>query len=100
MLDINLIREKPDMVKENLARRKDPEKLALVDGLFKKDAEWRDSKYKLQLLQQERNKITREIAAMKKEGKDIKDKVKEMQELPDKVKVEEERVATLKAEID
>jgi len=41
MLDIKLIREKPDYVRENLKRRGDPEKLEMLDRLIECDREWR-----------------------------------------------------------
>ena len=100
MLDINLIRNDPETLRKNLERRKDPDKLKLLDDLIDKDKEWRDAKFNLQKLQQGRNAVTKEIAMLKKEGKDIQDKLKEMKELPEKVKKEEERVENLKQEID
>ena len=40
MLDINIIRENPNAVKENLKRRNNPEYIGLLDELIKKDKEW------------------------------------------------------------
>jgi seryl-tRNA synthetase len=91
MLDINLIREKPELVKKNLERRKDPEKLKLLDELIKTDEEWRKLKTQSDSLRSERNKISEQINQAKKEGKDIKAILKKAKEVPEKIKKIEEK---------
>jgi len=91
MLDINLIREKPELVRKNLERRKDPEKLKLLDELIKTDAEWRKLKSQSDNLRNERNKISESINAAKKQGKDVKELLKKAKEIPDKIKKIEEK---------
>jgi seryl-tRNA synthetase len=71
MLDIKLIREKPDFVRENLARRGDPEYLRMLDELIECDKLWRQKLTKLNELRQKRNRITAEIALAKKRGEDV-----------------------------
>src|SRR3972149_3524434 len=100
MLDIALIRENPGIERENLARRKDSDKLALFDMLVAADTAWRAGKYVLQDLQKRRNDITREVGRLKKAGEDASAVLAEMKELPDKVKSGEEHVAHLKSELD
>jgi seryl-tRNA synthetase len=99
MLDIKLIRENPEIVKKNLERRRDTEKLKWLDDLIKKEEEYRKLLQKSQELRHKRNIITSEITKLKKQGKDIKVKVKEAKELPDKIKKIEERVNSLKEKI-
>jgi seryl-tRNA synthetase len=62
MLDIRLIREKPDFVRERLATRGGGDE-AKIDELLLIDAERRKSETELQHLQSERNRLSREIGA-------------------------------------
>ena len=62
MLDIRLIREKPDFVRERLAMRGDGDE-ARIDDVLRIDAERRKSETELQRLQSERNRLSKEIAA-------------------------------------
>ncbi|MEM4713171.1 MAG: serine--tRNA ligase, partial [Candidatus Bathyarchaeia archaeon] len=70
MLDIKLIREKPELVRENLKRRCEPEFLRMVDGLIECDKLWRQHLTRLNDLRRERNRITMEIASLKKRDVD------------------------------
>ncbi|MEM1563124.1 MAG: serine--tRNA ligase [Candidatus Bathyarchaeia archaeon] len=70
MLDIKLIREKPELVRENLQRRGEPEFLRMLDELIECDKLWRQHLTRLNDLRRERNRITMEIASLKKKGLD------------------------------
>jgi len=70
MLDIKLIRENPELVRENLKKRGEPEFLKMLDELIECDRLWRQRLTKLNDLRRERNRITMEIAALKKRGAD------------------------------
>jgi seryl-tRNA synthetase len=70
MLDIKLIRENPEFVKNNLAKRGNPENLKMLDELIVVDREWRKDLTKLNELRHDRKLVTGEIAALKKAGKD------------------------------
>ena len=71
MLDIRLVREKPDFVKERLAMRGGSGE-AKIDELLKIDNERRKNETALQQLNAERNKLSKEIGAKRsrKEGSD------------------------------
>src|SRR6195256_6549368 len=71
MLDIRLVREKPDFVKERLATRGGGGE-AKIDELLKIDNERRKNETALQQLNAERNKLSKEIGAKRsrKEGSD------------------------------
>jgi seryl-tRNA synthetase len=71
MLDIKLIRENPSFMRENLARRGDPENLRMLDELIECDKLWRQHLTRLNELRRERNRITAQIAEAKKKGGDI-----------------------------
>ena len=62
MLDIRLIREKPDFVRERLAARGDGDE-ARIDEVLRIDADRRKSETELQQLQSERNRLSKEIGA-------------------------------------
>ena len=71
MLDIKLIRENPELIRRNLERRHDPEKLRLLDALIEDDARWREQVTEVNRLRRRRNEISSEIAKVKKEGGDV-----------------------------
>jgi seryl-tRNA synthetase len=64
MLDIRLIREKPEFVRERLATRGGGDE-ARIDDVLKVDAERRKAETELQQLQAERNRLSKEIGAKK-----------------------------------
>src|SRR5215831_7318099 len=67
MLDIRLIREKPDFVRERLATRGGGDE-SKVDEVLHIDAEWRKNQTELQRLQSERNRLSKEIGGKKMRG--------------------------------
>src|SRR5215472_12419164 len=60
MLDIRLIREKPDFVRERLATRGGGDE-AKIDDVLRIDADRRKSETELQRLQSERNRLSKEV---------------------------------------
>ncbi len=98
MLDIKFVRENPDVVKENIRKKFQDEKLPLVDEVIRLDKENREIKQELQTLQADRNRISKEIGKLmgqgkKEEAEETKKKVaefaKRMEELAEKEKVVE-----------
>lgn len=86
MLDIRLVRASPDMVKADLMKRNDLEKIAWVDDLLAKDARSRELKVATDQLRQRRNTIARDINAARKAGQDAADLMAEAASLPQKIK--------------
>src|SRR5947208_11586482 len=84
MLDIRLIREKPDYVRERLATRGGGE-AARIDELLKVDAERRKAETELQRLQSERNRLSKEIGAGKSRGEATKELEGEVRKLGDAI---------------
>ena len=74
MLDINLIRENPEVLRKDLRKRDDKEKVDWVDKLLDLDKKWRALKVDVEKLRNQRNVVSREIAQLKKQGKDAKAK--------------------------
>jgi len=70
MLDIKLIRENPELVRNNLMKRGDPENLRMLDELIDCDKKWRQGLTRLNELRHERKLVTTQIAELKKKGKD------------------------------
>ncbi len=93
MLDIKLIRENPEFVKNNLMKRGNPENIKMLKELIDLDREWRQNLTKLNELRHERKLITAEIAALKKTGKDAGSKIKKAKKIDSEVKSIEKEVA-------
>ena len=68
MLDIKLVRENPDLVKENIKKKFQEEKLALVDEVIELDKKFRESKQRADELRALRNKISKEIGGLMAKG--------------------------------
>jgi seryl-tRNA synthetase len=86
MLDIRFVRAHPEIVKADLQKRNDPEKIGWVDDLLKKDARSRELKVETDTLRQRRNTIARDINAAKKAGLDAKELMAEAAALPQKIR--------------
>jgi seryl-tRNA synthetase len=92
MIDIKLIRENSEIVKENIKKKFQHEKLPLVDKIKKLDEQWRKLKYSEDSLRNERNKISKEINKIKKLKKDAFKLIKKAKEIPEKIeKIKEKR---------
>ncbi len=69
MLDIKFVRENSEIVKENIKKKFQDEKLPLVDEVIRLDKEYREIKTKLDDLRSERNKKSASIGGLMREGK-------------------------------
>lgn len=69
MIDIKLIRESKDLVKENIKKKFQDEKLPLVDEVFNEDIEYRKVKTNADNLRKERNTLSDSIGLLVREGK-------------------------------
>lgn len=82
MLDIKLIRTNPELVKENIKKKFQDEKLVLVDEVLAMDKEYREAKTRADELRAKRNKMSKEIGGLmakgqKEEAEKIKAEVKQ-----------------------
>lgn len=80
MLDIRLIRENPDAVKERLQQR-GGDVWTLIDDVLTCDETRRTSETEKQRLQSERNRVSKEIGIAKKQGQDTSEIEKEMKSI-------------------
>ena len=77
MIDIKLIRENPDLVKENIKKKFQDEKLGLVDEVYEYDKTYREYKLEGDNLRAKRNDLSSQIGGLMREGKkDEAEKIK------------------------
>ena len=69
MIDIKFLRENPEVVKENIRKKFQDEKLPLVDEVIALDAERRATQQQVDDLKANRNKISKQIGALMGQGK-------------------------------
>ncbi|MDD6680576.1 serine--tRNA ligase [Galactobacillus timonensis] len=94
MIDIKLIRENPDFVKENIKKKFQDEKLPLVDEVRDLDEKYRAAKQHGDDLRAERNRVSKLIGALMREGKKedaeaCKQRVKDVDKELETLEVEE-----------
>ncbi|HLD73039.1 MAG TPA: serine--tRNA ligase [Candidatus Nanoarchaeia archaeon] len=95
MLDINFLREKPELVKSSETRRgRDPK---IVDEVLKTDELWKKELNGMEKLKHKRNLVSEEINAAKKLKKEAeaKKKIKEMQQVAEDIRSTEAKVNQL-----
>ena len=99
MIDIKLIRENKELVKENIKKKFQDEKLPLVDEVYDFDIKFRDAKQKVDELRCKRNETSDKIGALMREGKKdeamkVKDEVKGINDEIAKLEKEEEEYSS------
>ena len=101
MLDIKFLRENKDVVKENIKKKFQDEKLPLVDEVVKLDEEFRKLKNNQDELRSKRNTISNEIGALMREGKKEEGlaKKEEVNKINEEIAKEEAREGELQEEI-
>lgn len=78
MIDIKLIRNDPEKVKENIKKKFQDQKLGLVDEVLELDKQFRESKVKADNLRASRNSLSKQIGGLMAKGlKDEAEKVKQ-----------------------
>ena len=97
MIDINLIRENADLVKENIKKKFQDEKLPLVDEIKEMDERYRNAKFKADELRCEKNKVSAKIGeyVRNKEFDKVEETKKRVNEINTEIAnltVEEERL--------
>lgn len=95
MFDINLVRENPKAVKENLKKKFKEDLIPIVDDLLAKDREWKELKKQSDDLRAKRNTLSQKINQLKKQGKKADDEIKEASAIPHLIKELEDRMGKL-----
>ncbi|MDK2931653.1 MAG: seryl-tRNA synthetase [Bacillota bacterium] len=93
MLDIKLIRQNPEIVRDALARRGEDD--AVLDEVLAADEERRKLIYEVEQLKKRRNEVSDDIARMKKDGRDASAAILEMREVSAKIKEMDDAVRAL-----
>ncbi len=86
MLDVKLLRENPDVIRNDIKKRGINEKLALVDEGIECDKSWRSLKTQVEELKHRQNELTAEISNLKKQGKPLDRSLAEVKDLPSRIK--------------
>ena len=98
MIDIKLLRENPDLVKENIKKKFLDDKIKLVDEVLEIDEKLRSFKTEGDNLRSQRNKTSKEIGALMAQGKkdaaeDAKKLVKEINDKLEHIEADTEKFA-------
>lgn len=97
MLDLKLIRQETDFVKEKLATRGvDP---ADIDALLAMDAKRRELITKTETMKAQRNTVSDEISKMKRQKQNADDQITEMRQVSAAIKAADAELDTLKAQV-
>lgn len=96
MLDIRAIRSNPEEIKRKLSRRGQQFR---IDEVLKLDEKRRQMLYDVEELKSKRNKVSEEVARLKKAKQDAEALIAEMREVSDKIKEDDEKIRLLDEEI-
>jgi seryl-tRNA synthetase len=99
MIDIKIIRENAELVRENIRKKYQEHKLPLVDDVLSLDAEWRSLRNEGDRLRSERNKLSMAINQAKKAGKDADDLLSQAKAIPQQLADIEEKDKELQVKI-
>ena len=97
MIDIKLIRENPELVKENIRKKFQDHKLVLIDEILELDTKNRQAKLKGDELRSQRNSLSSEIGNLMKNGK--KDEAEEIKAKVQNINKELEEVEKQETEL-
>jgi seryl-tRNA synthetase len=99
MLDMKFVREDPDLVRKSLERRGDLDKVQWLDQLLEDDRNWRSLQTEANNLRNKRNRLTEEVAKLRRQGEDASKLVKEAEQIPDQIKQLENRTGEMERKI-
>jgi seryl-tRNA synthetase len=98
MLDIKLIRENADLVKAKLVLRNEDTKN--IDEILELDKSRLEILHKAEVMKENRNKVSAEIAKMKKEKIDAEEKIAEMKKVGDDIKGFDDSLREIESKIE
>ena len=97
MLDIRLLRQEPERVREALARRGRP--FPELDRFSEVDGKRREAIQEAERLKNRRNVVSEEIAVLKRQGRNVDALIAEMRDVSDRIKQLDEQLRALEAEL-
>ena len=95
MLDIKFLRENPELVKENIKKKFQDEKLPLVDEVIELDAKQRAAITEASELRAQRNALSKEVGRLMGQAKRDPSKLAEAEDVKARVKAQADRLAEL-----
>jgi len=100
MLDIKMIRDNPELILNNLEKRRKKDYIIMLENLIEKDKKWRELKKQIDELRSKRNELTKKIQLLKQknEHEEIKKKIIEAKKIPEKIKELEEFCKKIESE--
>lgn len=98
MLDIKLIRENAELVKAKLVLRNEDTKN--IDEILELDKSRLEILHKVEVMKENRNKVSAEIAKMKKEKIDAEEKIAEMKKVGDEIKGYDDELRAIESKIE
>ena len=98
MLDIKFVRENPELVRENIKKKFQDEKLPLVDEVVELDAKQRAAITEASELRAQRNALSKQVGAMMGQAKKDPSKLAEAEAIKAQVKAQADRLAELEAQ--
>ena len=98
MLDIKYVRENPELVKENIKKKFQDEKLPLVDEVIELDAKQRAAITEASELRAQRNALSKQVGALMGQAKKDPGKLAEAEAIKAQVKAQADRLAELEAQ--
>ena len=101
MIDIKIIRENPELVKNNIKKKFQDEKLMLVDEIIKLDSQQRKTKTTIDDLRNERNVVSKNIGILfaKKKNQEAEQQKEKVNEINEKLLILEKEEESLSQEI-
>ncbi len=97
MLDIEIFRKNPDIVRKNMEQRKESNQI--VSDVIQLDEEWRTELKKAEELKHLRNTTTKEVATLKKSGGDASSKISEMKTVNEQIAIQDKIIAEKKSSL-
>ena len=95
MLDIKFVRENPEIVKENIKKKFQDEKLPLVDKVIELDRQNRDAMTEANNLRAARNTLSKQVGMLMGQAKKDPSKLEEAEAVKAQVKANADRLAEL-----
>ena len=101
MIDINILRSDPDIVKDNIKKKFQNHKLEIVDEIIDMDKEYRNKKMEMDNLREKRNKLSKEIGILMSKGEKEKaeETIKQVVEMLDRINELDQQVCDFEKKI-
>ena len=100
MIDIKLIRDNPDLIRSNLTKRFQKEKIQVLEDAIALDGKWRRGLDELNRLRHQKNLLDQEIRKKKISGQSAKDEMAQSREISSRIRQLEKEVSAAKQGLD